>query len=60
MQQLAMARLESGDVNPSIDTLLRLARVLVWSSTPTSRVRGSELSAQIGERFVQHVARPIA
>ena len=28
MQQPAIARLESGDVNPSIDTLLRLAREL--------------------------------
>jgi transcriptional regulator with XRE-family HTH domain len=28
MQQPAIARVEAGDVNPSIDTLLRLARAL--------------------------------
>lgn len=45
MQQPAIARLESGDVTPSIDTLLRLARELGLEFHVDITPRGLALSA---------------
>ena len=45
MQQPAVARLESGDVNPSVDTLMRLSRELGIEFHVDITPRGLDLSA---------------
>jgi transcriptional regulator with XRE-family HTH domain len=57
IQQPAIARLESGDINPSVDTLSRLARELGIDSTSTSRVRDSGSAHKLRDRFGQRFAR---